>query len=99
MSNDEYNTLLTYKINQTKNLFSPTHRIRILSVTKTQMFINRIMSCLPKMPPKATIYAGVNESMTGGTMINTVSNYDMSLGLMNQSCTENFIAQKKKQNL
>ena len=48
---------------------------------------------------RATICTGVNASMTKGTMINAVSNDDISLGIVKQSCTENIIAQKKMQNL
>ena len=51
VSNDKCHTFLTYKIDQTKNLFSATHWIRILSVIKTQTFINRLMSYLPKKSP------------------------------------------------
>ena len=40
--------------------------------------------------------AGVNASMTVGTLMNAMLNYCMSLGIMKQSCAENFIAQKKK---
>ena len=45
---------------------------------------------------RAIICAGVNASMTGGTMVNAVSNCGLSLGIIKQNCAENFIAQKKK---
>ena len=48
---------------------------------------------------RATIYTVVKASISGGTMINAVSHYGMSLGIVKQSCTDDFIAQKKKQNL
>ena len=41
----------------------------------------------------------VDTSLTKGTMIIAGSNYGMSLGIIKQSCVENFIAQKKKANL
>ena len=94
VSNHKYHMILTYNINHTKNLFSATHLIRILSVMKTKAFINRIMSYLPIMSPcplqeikflpgcRSLICTGVNASMTGGTMINALWNYGMSVGTM-----------------
>ena len=46
---------------------------------------------------RATIWAGENASMNGGTMINALSHSSMRLGTTKQSCAKNFIAQEKKQ--
>ena len=44
----------------------------------------------------ATIFTGENASTNGGTIINALSNYDMKLGTMKQSCTKNFFALKRR---
>ena len=59
------------------------------------------MSYLPKLSsPLArdeVLAAGVNVSMTGGTMINILPAYGMRLGTLSHICVEILIAYKKKQ--
>ena len=60
----------------------------------------------PKHPPlqeikfllecRATICAGVNASMTRGSILDAESHHGIRVGTMKQNCVEDFIAQKKK---
>ena len=96
VSNHKYHTLLTFKITQTKNLLSETMPNK-KSHCHEDTSIHKYNHVLPPQN-RAAICTGVNASMTGQTMINAVFNYCMRLGVIKQSCAENFIAQKRQQN-
>ena len=93
-----------------KNYMTCTYNIniRIHSIMKAQMFINRLMSYLPKTPPlhlakdkalarmKTLNWCWKKASMIGFSIINVPPHHGMRVGTMKQSCAEDFIAQKKK---
>ena len=90
--------LIRYTLNQNSQCHEDTSIHKQNHILSSKNFpLLQEMNFLPSC--RARICTGVNAYMPGGPMINAVPNYGMSLGIIKQSCADNIIVQKKKQNI